>query len=387
MVEDGIYYDIHGHPFYIEKGKRRKLTEEELEEEKRRHEDWERRRYEEAKRGIGKPKEKVEEKRRQLSEEVKRRIDEEERHIWQRKRILSVLELRHRRTEAPGRPKGLDIATRNKIITALSDGPKRFGQLKQITGINPSILKRHLEWLEEETTVKRTVLRIKGHHVEYSLIGLPYTSEEIMMEFPNEPSVPYKRYLLLTPEEKEQQARQEEIDRKMRRMVDLKSFYFEYLRPWMEKEVQTPEGKTVTFDRIVPWKEALGYYRQKIGKTQQPSVEESIRNQYLPMYLFHRDLDEGRVCMPCFETGKFSVMLEEPESHIRSCAVCGHSVEVISSEVSEEGEKIERKQASYGKVSEAPIIREERLGTTPSKEEMIVLKMLNKYLKEKKEES
>ncbi|MFF1375181.1 winged helix-turn-helix transcriptional regulator [Streptomyces sp. NPDC058308] len=58
-------------------------------------------------------------------------------------------------------------------ITALEDGPRRFGELRRkLEGVSPKVLTQTLRRLEEHGLVRRTVYAEVPPRVEYELTGL-----------------------------------------------------------------------------------------------------------------------------------------------------------------------------------------------------------------------
>ena len=294
--------------------------------------------------------------------------------------------------EGRGRPKGIDIGTRDKIIDALAGGPKRFNQLKEITGINPGVLKKHLEWLRKDRAVRRKVLPIKGHHVEYSMVGWPYTGRERVLasldiagptsdDALDEIVRPYERHRILSPERKESYVKKYEAIKKAFADVDedLRIFEWHHMKPFHKQGL-------VFFDEVYrAINKGIAFYKRKM-ETEEFSSDREVSEQMLANKMMIDDVASGHVCMECFGKGDYSLMILEPETRIASCPKCGCSTEMIADRISEEGEKIERKQASYGKVLKTLPAREERLGSILSKEEIAVLKMLNRCLREEKKE-
>lgn len=315
--------------------------------------------------------------------------------------------------EGPGRPLGADVDTRNKIILTLSNGPKKFGELKKITGINPGILKKHLTILQWETCVRRKVLRMKGHHVEYSLRGRPYSIEEETMKWenPNATVRPYERYYMHTPEE-EELAKERAFE--LHRLLEIsnRKEFFDLLRTI----APGPTKYEFTKDTEQALSQAFQYYREQAKKEQISSefnelsakISEfkargekpplpmlkklqrlRLQTAEIPWYSFLRDMREKRFCVECFPKGNFVVLIQEPESGMMHCPKCGYSHEAIpSAEAAKlEGEKLERMQASYGKAfTEAPLSRSERLGGQFTEHELQVLKELEEAMKKAEKE-
>ncbi|MGP3975431.1 winged helix-turn-helix transcriptional regulator [Streptomyces sp. 8N114] len=83
---------------------------------------------------------------------------------------------------------GLDVALdvaggkwKGLILWALSDGPKRFGQLRRcLSGVSEKMLIQHLRELERDEVVHREVHHAVPPRVEYSLTGFGTTLVEAL---------------------------------------------------------------------------------------------------------------------------------------------------------------------------------------------------------------
>lgn len=209
-----------------------------------------------------------------------------------------------------GRPEGLEANTRNRIVKALSSGPKKFGELHDLTKTNKGILKKHLKELADETAVERKVLPVKGHHVQYSLVDEPYTLSEhtISFETPWKEIRPYERYYLPTREEEEEEKQLRKKLGDIGERIEGRDFWIDYLKPLTEK------GKKI------PLREALLFYYERMGGRTQRLDSVAMKTAW---YLLHRDLREQRICMECFENDRFSIIVPEADSRMTACPACG----------------------------------------------------------------
>jgi len=280
-----------------------------------------------------------------------------------------------------GRPKGIDIATMDKIIDALADAPKSFGTLKEITGVNPIVLKKHLTLMKTDGSVKRTVLPRKGHYVEYSMVGEPYTViENEIMKLEGRPKVrPYERYRIQTAEDKEWHKRRSRALHKALAVADFKSIWGPggVLRQFQKED--SYEFPDEIKESVV---QAVEFYRKQmdVGKL---TAESQVSAGVLPWKLFLDDYTEGRICLDCFRKGTFSTLLAEPESRFGNCPHCGQAVEMARSTEYVKSSGVYENEEERS--AEPALDGVGRLGGKPMPHEMAILKRLNEALKGNKQ--
>jgi len=271
--------------------------------------------------------------------------------------------------EGVGRPSGLQPKIRNKIISVLSNGPKRFTELLRETKIQRNILSKHLDALEKENIVRRNVLPVKGHHVEYSLVGPPFTVVEYALPFRRGRAIydfiPYERYIVWTSKERRlHDIRSEEID-KMTNIINVKEIFdrIETILPDVETIHPATGKKSYVMNeqaqKVI--KEAIQYYQRRIEKTEETTPEEGVRRKvheaWLPWKLFLDDFNAENFCMECFKRGEYSIMQTDSECSEKVCPKCGLTARL---EVFDEGKTEKVSPGEYVKKSDGSIQRSER---------------------------
>jgi DNA-binding transcriptional ArsR family regulator len=273
--------------------------------------------------------------------------------------------------EGVGRPSGLQPKIRNKIISVLSNGPKKFTELLRETKIQRNVLSKHLDALEKENIVRRRILPVKGHYVEYSLVGPPYTIAEYMLPLHRGRAIydfiPYERYMVWTTEErKSYDIRSEEIH-KMMNIINYKEIFDRVTTIIPDVETIDPETgekcyvmsgqvETVIEEALQYYKRRIKNYKKSIEKIEAKTPEERIRMQVheesLPWKLFLDDLRAENFCMECFKRGEYSIMLTDSECSEKVCPKCGLTAQL---EVFEEGKTERVSPGEYIKKSDGSV--------------------------------
>jgi DNA-binding transcriptional ArsR family regulator len=262
-----------------------------------------------------------------------------------------------------GRPKGYDPKIRNEIIRALTERPMRFSELQQKTGIHRTILSKHLDVLEKEGAVKREILKVKGHYVQYSLVGPPLTVREFMLSWERgrvgKFLIPYERYIMPTAEELKALEFRAKENHRLAELVPFKEFG-NVLKPFFKEdkyEWKHPETEKA-------FREAMEFYKKRVEAI--PLKEDALeilrmsrtiadtRIASLIAHLFIEDYNEERFCFDCFEKGSFVLLIPDHESGIKSCLKCGYTTEIAPSKIIEYKDEESRREivepVKYGKL-------------------------------------
>ncbi len=76
------------------------------------------------------------------------------------------------------------IGTKWRLITIrhLNDSPRKFNELKRLTGVSPKTLSRTLKYLEDKKIVKRTLMHTSPVSVQYSLTKMGEDLNKILKD-------------------------------------------------------------------------------------------------------------------------------------------------------------------------------------------------------------